>query len=234
MSEPDGQPRPLPAPPPVPPAWPPTPPPPSPPTWPPAPPGPPAPQGVGHRGAVVAAVITAAATIAAALIAPAVISQGNRGPDAPPPAGARAVDSASPGAGGAPGASSGPLADKPTSSVTDRPVDRLPSAAADSATPHAGPRVIVSPDMAAEGTVVQLTVSGFAPGDQIRISFSDTRGAVEDDMRDVVAGPDGGFVAEVKVPADRGKGYEKPRFRVWSVSDVDSENTADTPFTYLD
>lgn len=180
---------------------------------------------------IIAAVITAAATIAAALIAPAVISSGGDGPDAPAAAGSAATDSASPGEDGAP---SDPPADEPTRPVTDRPVDRLPSAAADSATPHAVPRVIVSPDMAAEGTVVQLTVSGFAPGDQIRISFSDTRGAVEDDMRDVVAGPDGGFVAEVKVPVDRGDGYDKPRFRVWSVTDVDSENTADTPFTYLD
>ncbi|MGN5632873.1 hypothetical protein [Streptomyces sp. AC154] len=172
--------------------------------------------------------------MSAAFIAPAVISQGGDGPDAPPSAGARAADSASPHGEESSGAPSDPPADKPTSSVTDRPVDRLPSAAADPATPDARPRVIASPDMAAEGAVVTLTVSGFAPGDQIRISFSDTSPDMEVDMRDVVAGPDGGFTAEVKVPVDQGKGYEKPRFRVWSVSDVDVDNSADTPFTYLD
>lgn len=31
-----------------------------------------------------------------------------------------------------------------------------------------------------------------------------------------------------------GSGHETPVFRVWSVDAVDSENTADTPFTYTE
>ncbi|MFI6119580.1 hypothetical protein ACIBCU_06970 [Streptomyces sp. NPDC051064] len=47
-------------------------------------------------------------------------------------------------------------------------------------------------------------------------------------------GPDGRFAAEVKVPAEVGSGHDTPVFRVWSLDDVDSENTADTPFTYVE
>ncbi|MCX4964030.1 hypothetical protein OHA98_04185 [Streptomyces sp. NBC_00654] len=94
--------------------------------------------------------------------------------------------------------------------------------------------MIASPDMAAEGAVVTIKVSGFAPGEQVRISFRDTSPQMEVDLRNVTAGPDGGFVAEVKVPRDRGDGFEESKFRAWSVDDVDANNTADTPFTYID
>ncbi|MBO0916917.1 hypothetical protein [Streptomyces laculatispora] len=174
---------------------------------------------------IIAATITAAATVVAAIIAPAALSGGGSRSDAPPSAASTEdseTASASPGAAG------------PSASPSDRPVDKLPSGATNASTPDARPRVVASPDMAATGAVVTLTISGFAPGDQLRISFSDTSPKMEVDMRDVIAGPDGGCVAEVKVPADRGDGYEKPRFRVWSVSDVDTNNSADTPFTYLD
>ncbi|MFD9287356.1 hypothetical protein ACFWBV_03390 [Streptomyces sp. NPDC060030] len=36
------------------------------------------------------------------------------------------------------------------------------------------------------------------------------------------------------VPAEVGSGDETPVFRVWSVDDVDANNTADTPFTYTE
>ncbi|WP_457515426.1 hypothetical protein [Streptomyces sp. TE33382] len=79
-----------------------------------------------------------------------------------------------------------------------------------------------------------LKASGFVPGEQVRISFQDTSPQMEVDLRDVFAGPDGSFVAEVKVPKDRGDGFEDPKFRAWSVVDVDSNTTANTPFTYID
>nr|WP_104787999.1 hypothetical protein [Streptomyces sp. QL37]PPQ58968.1 hypothetical protein C5F59_21690 [Streptomyces sp. QL37] len=75
-----------------------------------------------------------------------------------------------------------------------------------------------------------LTATGFAPDEQIRITFRDS-GYAEKDLRDVTAGPDGSFAAEVHVPRDMGTASETPVFRVWSLDEVDTDNQADTPFT---
>ncbi|MEE1739140.1 hypothetical protein PUR49_21880 [Streptomyces sp. BE147] len=169
--------------------------------------------------------ITAVATIAAAVIAAVAVSGGDSGPEVPSSAVSPETSATASAPPGGPKASTAP---------SDPPVDRLPSGAADTPTPDAPPRVIASPDMAAEGAVVTLKVSGFAPGEQVRISFQDTSPQMEVDLRNVTAGPDGSSVAEVRVPKDRGNGFEQSKFRAWSVDDVDTDNTADTPFTYID
>ncbi|MEV4679838.1 hypothetical protein [Streptomyces kurssanovii] len=170
--------------------------------------------------------ITAVATIAAAVIAAVAVSNGGSPSGAPPAAAGSAEVSAT--------APASPAGSEPSATPSEPPLHTLPSGAADESTvPDTKPRLIASPDMAAEGAVVTLKGSGFAPGEQIRITFHDTRGYAEVDVRDVTAGPDGRFAAEVNVPVDEGKGRERPKFRVWSLDRVDTDNQADTPFTYI-
>ncbi|MFH9617308.1 hypothetical protein [Streptomyces pratensis] len=170
---------------------------------------------------VVAAVITAVATIAAAVIA--AVASGGDSPsdslrDGPATASVTAPD---------PATESGPSA-----APSGPPVQTMPATGPPS--PDSGPpRVAVTPYTAAEGDKVTVEAGGFGPGEQIRISFRDS-GSVEVDLRDVTTDSDGRFAAEVKVPAEVGSGHDTPVFRVWSLDDVDSNNTADTPFTYVD
>ncbi|MFF5895424.1 hypothetical protein ACFY8O_05780 [Streptomyces argenteolus] len=168
---------------------------------------------------IIAAVITAVATLAAAVIAAA--ASGDDSPDvlrAGPPTTSVA----------APPSVTEPTA---TAGTSGPPVQTLP--ATDPTTPDSGPRVAVTPDMAAVGDTVTIEAGGFAPGERIRITLRDS-GAVEKDLRDVTTDEDGRFVAEVRVPEEVSSGTETPAFRVWSVDDVDSANTADTPFTYIE
>ncbi|MCX5410927.1 hypothetical protein [Streptomyces sp. NBC_00059] len=169
---------------------------------------------------VIAAVITAVATIAAAVIA-AVASGDDSSSDSlrAGPATTSVTSSAS--------------TTEPTASADGPgpPVQTLP--ATDPTTPDSVPRVVVTPYMAAAGEKVTIEISGFAPDERICISFRDS-GSVEKDLRDVITDADGRAAAEVKVPAEVGSGDETPVFRVWSVDDVDSNNTADTPFTYTE
>ncbi|MFD6274379.1 hypothetical protein ACFWFI_02100 [Streptomyces sp. NPDC060209] len=169
---------------------------------------------------VIAAVITAVATIAAAVIA-AVASGGDSPSDDLRAGPARTSVTAPASAEGA-----GPSSDRP-----GPPVQTLP--ATDPSTPDSPPRVTVTPYMAAVNDTVTIEASGFAPEEQIRISFRDS-GSVESEVRNVTADPDGRFAVEIRVPAEVGSGSDTPMFRVWSLDDVDSENTADTPFTYIE
>ncbi|MFE4214681.1 hypothetical protein [Streptomyces sp. NPDC056844] len=166
-----------------------------------------------------AAVITAVATIVAAVIAAVAVSGG----DSPPPA----ASAAGP-AGTSTTASASASAD-PSSTPSDPPLRTLPADPA-TATPPSRPRLVAVPDRAPEGTVVTLKATGFAPDEQIRITFRDSD-YLEKDLRDVTTGPDGSFAAEVHVPSETGTGAESPVFRVWSLDDVDTDNQADTPFT---
>ncbi|MFD4897446.1 hypothetical protein [Streptomyces sp. NPDC058411] len=170
-----------------------------------------------------AAVITAAATIIAAVIAAVAVSGG----DSPPPA-ASAAGPAGTSTTASASASSSASAD-PSSTPSDPALQTLPADPA-TATPPSRPRLVAVPDRAPAGTVVTLTATGFAPDEQIRITFRDS-GSVEKDLRDVTAGPDGSFAAEVHVPSETGSGSDTPTFRVWSLDDVDTDNQADTPFT---
>ncbi|MFJ4838147.1 hypothetical protein [Streptomyces sp. NPDC088746] len=170
-----------------------------------------------------AAVITAAATIIAAVIAAVAVSGGDSSPptaSAAGPAGTSTAASAS---------DSSSVSAEPSSTPSDPPLQTLPADPA-TATPHSRPRLTAVPDRAPAGTVVTLKATGFAPDEQIRITFRDS-GSVEKDLRDVTAGPDGSFAAEVHVPGEEGSGSETPTFRVWSLDDVDTDNQADTPFT---
>ncbi|MFJ4119916.1 hypothetical protein DLE01_20915 [Streptomyces sp. FT05W] len=169
---------------------------------------------------VIAAVITAVATIAAAVIA-AVASGGDSPSD-----GLRAGPAKTSVTAPASTAEPTPSDDRP-----GPPLETLP--AADRPTPDSKPRVTVTPYTAAVNDTVTLEASGFEPGEQIRITLRDS-GSVEKDLRDVTAGPEGRFAVEIRVPAEVGSGNETPLFRVWSVDDVDTDNSADTPFTYLE
>ncbi|MFJ8918083.1 hypothetical protein ACIREK_01300 [Streptomyces sp. NPDC102415] len=169
-----------------------------------------------------AAVITAAATIIAAVIAAVAVSGG----DSPPPA-ASAAGPAGPTTAST--SASASASAEPSSTPSDPPLQTLPADPA-TASPHSRPRLVAVPDRAPVGAVVTLKASGFAPDEQIRITFRDS-GSVEKDLRDVTAGPDGSFAAEVHVPSETGSGSDTPTFRVWSLDDVDTDNQADTPFT---
>ncbi|MGP3754202.1 hypothetical protein [Streptomyces sp. IBSNAI001] len=170
-----------------------------------------------------AAVITAAATIIAAVIAAVAVSGG----DSPPPA-ASAAGPAGP-SGPTTASTSASASAEPSSTPSDPPLQTLPADPA-TATPHSRPRLVAVPDRAPEGTVVTLKATGFAPDEQIRIVFRDSD-YTEKELRDVTAGPDGSFAAEVHVPSDTGTAMETPVFRVYSLDDVDTDNQADTPFT---
>ncbi|ALC20853.1 hypothetical protein SPRI_2547 [Streptomyces pristinaespiralis] len=174
---------------------------------------------------IIAAVITAAATIAAAVIAAGAVSSGDSHSAAPSSAGSAQISAT---------ASTSPAGSEPSAAPSGPPLHTLPSGVATRSTvPDTKPRVIASPDAAAEGAVVTLEAGGFAPGEQVRISFRDTSGHSEIDVRDVTAGSDGRFAVQVRVPVDGGKGHESPKFRVWSLDKVDIDNQADTPFTYI-
>ncbi|MFJ2290611.1 hypothetical protein ACIOG7_02690 [Streptomyces sp. NPDC087894] len=170
-----------------------------------------------------AAVITAAATIIAAVIAAVAVSGG-----ASPPPSASAAGSAGPSTTASASASSSASAD-PSSTPSDPALQTLPADPA-TVTPPSRPRLVAVPDRAPEGTVVTLKATGFAPDEQIRITFRDSD-YLEKDLRDVTTGPDGSFAAEVHVPSETGTGAESPVFRVYSLDDVDTDNQADTPFT---
>lgn len=169
---------------------------------------------------VIAAAITAVATIAAAVIA-AVASGGDS-----PPGGLGAGPALTSVTAAASTAESTPSADP-----SGPALETLP--ASDPTTPDSGPRVTVTPYTAAVNDKVTIEAGGFAPGEQVRITLRDS-GSVETDVRDVTADPEGRFAVQIRVPAEVGSGHDTPMFRVWSVDDVDSENTADTPFTYTE
>ncbi len=165
-----------------------------------------------NRGPVIAALITAAATIAAAVIA--AVAMG--GHDGKPPAqpGPVAVTTAQP--------SVAPPTPSPTVS---KPVQPLPvQSPAPKASKNA--RIEASPDSGSSGTVVTLTGSGFAAGERVRLVFNGSYGK-EWELRDVTASADGGFVAEIKVPAEGADNQQ----RSVEAKGLDSKRTADTPFT---
>ncbi|MEU2679930.1 hypothetical protein ABZ638_23890 [Streptomyces sp. NPDC007107] len=179
-----------------------------------------------------AAVITAAATIIAAVIAAVAVSGGDSPPPAAGPAGPSGPTTASTSASAsasAPASASASASAEPSSAPSDPPLQTLPADPA-TASPHSRPRLVAVPDRAPEGTVVTLKATGFAPDEQIRIVFRDSD-YTEKELRDVTAGPDGSFAAEVHVPSDTGTALETPVFRVYSLDDVDTDNQADTPFT---
>ncbi|MEU7723904.1 IPT/TIG domain-containing protein [Streptomyces sp. NPDC040724] len=161
---------------------------------------------------MIGALITAAATIAAAVIA-AVAMSGNDGKPAAQP-GPVAVTSAAP-----------PSASPTPSPVGSKPVQSLPvQSPAPKVSKNA--RIEASPDSGSHGTVVTLTGSGFAAGERVRLVFNGSYGK-EWQLRDVTASADGGFVAEIKVPAE---GVDDQQRSV-DAKGLDSNRRADTPFT---
>lgn len=88
--------------------------------------------------------------------------------------------------------------------------------------------------MAAAKAPVTLEGSGYTPGERVRITFRFAGGGYEAGLRDVTVGPDGRFAAEVKVPVERPTGMETPVFRAHGLDNVDTDNQADTPFTYAE
>ncbi|MEU6920239.1 hypothetical protein [Streptomyces sp. NPDC046631] len=159
-----------------------------------------------HRTVIIAAVITGAATILAAVIATTVA--GGTSPKAP--------------------AAAAPPAPQHTSDTSDtpRPVQSLPSTPPPPAPSPTAARIMAAPDSAATGATVTITGSGFAAGEQVRITFNGTYGATLD-LRDITAGPDGGFAAEVTVPKDSVDSDQQQSFEVRG---LDSGKLADTPF----
>ncbi|MEF9912568.1 hypothetical protein RJT17_20640 [Streptomyces sp. P5-A9] len=175
-----------------------------------------------------AAVITAAATIIAAVIAAVAVSGGDESPptaSAAGPAGTSTTASASVEPSSTPS--------EPSADPSDPPLQTLPADTV-SATPHARPRLIATPDRGPEAALVTLNATGFAPDEQIRITFRDS-GGYDKDLRDVTAGPDGSLAAEVHVPKETVGGSDTPVFIVYSLDDDDADNqVADTPFTVTD
>ncbi|MCX5110650.1 IPT/TIG domain-containing protein [Streptomyces sp. NBC_00378] len=157
-----------------------------------------------HRTVIIAAVITGSATVIAAVIATTVA--GDHSPKAPaaitaPPASQHA-------------------------SATPRPVQSLPSTPPPPAPSPTAARIMAAPDSAAIGATVTITGSGFTAEEQVRITFNGTYGSTLD-LRDVTAGPDGGFAAEVTVPEDSVDSDQQQSFEVRG---LDSDERADTPF----
>ncbi|MET9464905.1 hypothetical protein ABZY44_08770 [Streptomyces sp. NPDC006544] len=165
-----------------------------------------------NRGAVIGALITAGATIAAAVIAAVAVGSHDGGPEAQP--GPAAVTSAQPSA-----------SSPPSSPAASKPVQSLPAL---SPSPKASKnaRVEANPDSGSSGMVITLTGSGFAAGERVRLIFNGSYGK-EWQLRDVTASADGGFVAEIKVPAE---GVDNQQRSV-EAKGLDSKRTADTPFT---
>ncbi|MCX4730801.1 hypothetical protein [Streptomyces sp. NBC_01363] len=122
-------------------------------------------------------------------------------------------------------AAAAPPASEHTSD-TPRPVQSLPSTPPPPAPSPTAARIMAAPDSAAIGATVTITGSGFAAGEQVRITFNGTYGATLD-LRDVTAGPDGGFAAEVTVPDDSVDSDQQQSFEVRG---LDSDKHADTPF----
>ncbi len=172
------------------------------------PPGAPA-GGGSSRVPVIAAVITAVATIAAAVIAAVATGDGG-GPAAQP--------------GPAATATSTHAAAASPSPVAERSVQSLPAQTPTTASKKA--RIQAAPDTGPRGSVLTITGSGFAPGEQVRISFRGSY-AKTTDIRDVTAGADGGFAAEVKLPAE----YLNDQEKHFEATGLDSNRRADTPFT---
>ncbi|MGW4229282.1 hypothetical protein ACWEF9_08335 [Streptomyces sp. NPDC004980] len=172
---------------------------------------------------IIAAVITAVATIAAAVIAAVAVAGDDSHPGTPAAAGTSASAPVSPAGAG------------PSAKPSDPPLQTLPAGdPAASPTLVSGPRLIATPDMAAAKARVTLEGSGYTPGERVRITFRFTGGGYEADLRNVTVGPDGRFAAEVKVPVDRPTGMETPVFRAHGLDNVDTDNQADTPFTYTE
>ncbi|MCT2541818.1 MULTISPECIES: IPT/TIG domain-containing protein [Streptomyces] len=167
-----------------------------------------------NKGAVIGAMVTAVATIVAAVIT-AVAVGGNDGPAAQPgPAAASTQPSAT-----------APSRSKPGSPPAAQPVQSLP---AQNPAPEvsANPRIEANPDSGAVGSVITLTGSGFASGERVRVTFHGSYSA-DWDLRDVTASSEGGFVAEIKVPAT----YADDQQKSVEVRGLDSDKRADTPFT---
>ncbi|MFD0343457.1 IPT/TIG domain-containing protein [Streptomyces sp. NPDC127117] len=170
-----------------------------------------------NKGAVIAAMVTAAATIVAAVITAVAVGDGDR-PAAQP--------------GPAAGASTQPSATAPSPSRTKsespsagEPVQSLP-VRSPAPKMSANPRIEANPDSGPVGAVITLTGSGFASGERVRITFHGSYSS-EWDLRDVTASSEGGFVAEIKVPAT----YVDDMQKSVEVRGLDSEKRADTPFT---
>ncbi|GAA2431876.1 hypothetical protein GCM10010433_35480 [Streptomyces pulveraceus] len=164
-----------------------------------------------HRTVIIAAVITGAATVLAAVIATTVA--GGTSPKAPAAA-PRAPQHTSDTSG-----TSG-------TSDTPRPVQSLPSTPPPPAPSPTAAHIMAAPDSASIGATVTITGSGFAAGEQVRITFNGTYGSTLD-LRDITAGPDGAFAAEVRVPKDSVDSRQQQSFEVRG---LDSDERADTPF----
>ncbi|MEU2668913.1 hypothetical protein ABZ622_08570 [Streptomyces sp. NPDC007164] len=166
-----------------------------------------------NKGAVIGAMVTAAATIVAAVIT-AVAVGGDDRPAAQPGPAASTQPSAT-----------APSRSKSGSPPASQPVQSLP---AQNPAPEvsANPRIEANPDSGAVGSVVTLTGSGFASGERVRITFYGSYSA-DWDLRDVTASSDGGFVAEIKVPAT----YADDQQKSVEARGLDSDKRADTPFT---
>ncbi|WP_328841477.1 hypothetical protein [Streptomyces europaeiscabiei] len=163
-----------------------------------------------HRTPIIAAVITGAATVVASVIA-AVLEGGGTPKESP-----AAVTTSQQTSAASPTA-------PPT---TSQPVQTLPpTSSAPEPSPTAA-RIVASPDSAAEGTVITITGSGFAAGEQVRIIFNGTYGNMID-LRDVTAGSDGGFAAQIKVPDDSVNSDQPQSFEARG---LESQSRADTPF----
>ncbi|MEE1773222.1 hypothetical protein PUR34_34930 [Streptomyces sp. JV185] len=156
---------------------------------------------------LIAAAITGSATVLAAVIPTTV------------------ADGSSP---KAPDAVAAPPASQHTSDTPDspRPVQRLPTKPTPPAPSPTAARIMAGPDSAASRATVTITGSGFAAGEQVRITFNGTYGPTLD-LRDVTAGPDGGFAAEATVPEDSINSDQQQSFEVRG---LDSGKLAGTPF----
>ncbi|MEV5202668.1 hypothetical protein [Streptomyces sp. NPDC053720] len=164
-----------------------------------------------NKGALIGAMVTAAATIVAAVIT-AVAVGGDDRPAAQPGPAASTQPSAT-----APSRSKSPPASQPVQSLpAQNPAPEV----------SANPRIEANPDSGAVGSVVTLTGSGFASGERVRITFYGSYSA-DWDLRDVTASSDGGFVAEIKVPAT----YADDQQKSVEARGLDSDKRADTPFT---
>jgi hypothetical protein len=170
-----------------------------------------------HRGAVITALITAAATIVAAVITSVAVGGDDKPTAQPGPAAAASTPPSATVPSPSPSKTGSPPAAQPVQSL---PV-RSPSPKA-----SANPRIEANPDSGPVDSVITLTGSGFAPGERVRITFHGSYSS-EWDLRDVTASSEGGFVAEIKVPAT----YVDDMQKSVEVRGLDSDKRADTPFT---
>ncbi|MFD5498424.1 IPT/TIG domain-containing protein [Streptomyces sp. NPDC127061] len=168
-----------------------------------------------NKGAVIGAMVTAVATIVAAVITAVAVGDNGRPAAQPGPAAAASTQPSA----------TAPSRSKPGSPPAGQPVQSLP---AQNPAPKvsANPRIEANPDSGAVGSVITLTGSGFASGERVRITFHGSYSA-DWDLRDVTASSEGGFVAEIKVPAT----YADDQQKSVEVRGLDSDKRADTPFT---